>query len=83
MLLHCGFVFGIASHAKQTSVDFGMQRLDASIQTLGRSRVLRHVRHFQARISQSFGGPSRRQQVHFAFLVEKRAKLDDAGFIGD
>ena len=80
VLLHLLLVLGVATDAEQATMDLGVKRLDASVEALGRSGVVRHVNDGETGLAELLGGSASREQLHILGSKEG-GKLNDAGLI--
>ena len=82
MFGHCGGMFGIIAHRKQTAMHHRMQCLHAAVHHLGKARQLAYVLYGQASGAERFGGPARRHQFNMP-RRQRMAKLHQSSLVGD
>ena len=75
-------VFRQIAAEEQSAVDEGVQRLDATVEHLGKSGVLGDVFHGQSRFPQSSRSAAGGQQLD-AVRGKPARQFDEAGFVGD
>ena len=80
MLLHLLLVLGVATDAEKAAMDLGVERLDASVEALGRSSVIRNINDGKTSLTELLGGAAGREQLH-VLGGEEGGKLDDASLI--
>ena len=78
---HRGRVFGIVAHRQQAAVDFGVQRLDASVHHFGKAGQVRNVAHRQPGIAQCLGGAAGGNEID-AVRSQRLAQFDKPGLVG-
>lgn len=80
VLLHLLLVLGVATDAEEAAMDLGVERLDASVEALGRSGVVRNINDGKTSLAKLLGGAAGREQLHI-LGGEEGGKLDDASLI--
>ncbi len=75
-------MFGVGAHGEDAAGDFGMHRLDASVQHLGESGDVADVGHRDAGVAQHSCGAAGGNELG-AHTREGGSKFEESGFIGD
>src|SRR5206468_9096409 len=80
LLLHRFDVFRLVSQAKQSAMDLRMQRLDAAVHHLGKSRHVRDIEHIDSAITESLCRPSGADDLN-AKPFQLGREINDTGFV--
>src|SRR5262245_51129739 len=69
--------------AEKSSVDFGVQRLHATLHDLRRAGVLAHVGDGKARLAQEARRAAGREELEAVALHERAGEIGEACFVAD